>query len=186
MLYKFIAVFTCVLLVGCASTPTVFNTPVDNAPAIIDVMGDEGDKFAGQTVRWAGEIISVKNQSEDTWIEVLHRPIGSSGRPKDGESEGRFYIKVAGFLEPKEYAEGRSITAVGNLSGFVSQKVGEFDYRYPVVDTEKDHQKLWAERKASNSYWHTRSSLYLDFPWHYSPYRGFGTRVILIKNNETE
>ncbi len=185
MQIKFLA-FVVLLLAGCASTPTVFNTPLENAPDIQAVMGDEGDKFAGSQVRWGGEVISIKNQTEETWIEVLQRPLKDSGRPRDVESEGRFYIKVAGFLEPKEYNEGSAITAVGRLSGYVTQKVGEFDYRYPVVEVAKEDQRLWPEQRTSDSYWHYRSSLFFDYPWHYSPYRGFGARVILIKDSETK
>jgi outer membrane lipoprotein len=171
---------------GCSTTPTVFNTPVPNEPAIADVMAAEGDQYAGQAVRWGGEIIAVKNQTEETWIEVLQRPLSGSGRPKDADSDGRFYVKVAGFLEPKEYSEGRSITAVGNLSGYVTQKVGEFDYRYPVVEVSKENQQLWSEQGDIDRSWHMRSSLIFDYPWHYSPYRGIGTQIIIIKDSETK
>lgn len=174
------------MLVGCSTAPTVFNTPIPNQPTIDAVMAAEGEQFAGQTVRWGGEIIAVKNQPEETWIEVLQRPLKNSGRPKDADSEGRFYVKVGGFLEPKEYSEGRSLTVVGNLSGYVTQKVGDFDYRYPVVEVSKENQQLWSEQGTIDPSWHMRSALFFDYPWHYSPYRGFGTRIILIKDSEKQ
>jgi outer membrane lipoprotein len=174
------------LMTGCSTTPTVFNTPIEGAPDIANVMQDQEERYAGQRVRWGGEIIAVRNQPEETWIEVLQRPLMSSGRPQDKPSEGRFFIKLAGFVEPVDYSEGKSITAVGELSGFIAQKVGEFDYRYPVVSVEKAHHMLWQELK-DRSAWQVRPSLYWDWPWHYSPFhRGVGARVILIKDGENQ
>lgn len=173
-------------LVGCSTTPNVFNTSIEGAPDIAMVMQAEGEQYAGQRVRWGGEIIAVRNQSDESWIEVLQRPLKASGRPTDGTSEGRFFIKLAGFVEPVDYSEGKSITVVGELAGFINQKVGEFDYRYPVVEAVTENHKLWQERTAKDT-WRVRPSLYLDWPWYYSPYhRGMGTRVILIKDSESQ
>ncbi len=172
-------------LVGCSTAPTVFNTPIEGSPDIAIVMAAEDERYAGQQVRWGGEIIAVRNQPDESWIEVLQRPLSGSGRPIDKPSEGRFFIKLSGFVEPVDYSEGKTITAVGELSGAINQKVGEFDYRYPVIDVAPVNHKLWSDRVQRKG-WSVRPSLYWDWPWHYSPYhRGIGTRVIVIKDSET-
>jgi outer membrane lipoprotein len=185
-MWRQICVFVLLGLAGCSATPTVFNTEIDGAPEIAAVMADKTTDYTGQRVRWGGEIIAVRNQSEETWIEVLQRPLASSGRPTEKSSEGRFFIKLAGFVEPVDYSEGKTITAVGELSGFISQKVGEFDYRYPVISASAEDHKLWQEVRETST-WRVRPSLYWDWPWYYSPYRhGVGARVILIKDSETQ
>lgn len=50
-----------------------------------------------------------------------------------------------GFYDPSSYAEGREVTVVGDLHGDRTQKVGEFEYRYPVVAAQAVH--LWEERR---------------------------------------
>lgn len=185
-MWRLIFSWVMLTLAGCSVTPTVFNTPLEGSPDISSVIAADDERYAGQKVRWGGEIIAVRNQPEESWVEVLQRPLSSSGRPKDSASEGRFFIKLAGFVEPEDYSEGQAITAVGELSGFISQKVGDFDYRYPVVDVAKENHKLWSE-PVQRTQFRVRPSLYWDWPWHYSPYhRGVGARVILIKDSETQ
>jgi outer membrane lipoprotein len=185
-MWRLLSVGLCLVLAGCSVTPSIFNTAIEGSPEITAVMADDATDFTGQQVRWGGEIIAVRNQTDETWIEVLQRPLSSSGRPTEKPSEGRFFIKLAGFVEPVDYSEGKTITAVGELSGFISQKVGEFDYRYPVIATSSENHKLWQEVRDTST-WHVRPSLYWDWPWYYSPYRhGVGARVILIKDSETQ
>lgn len=185
-MWRSLILLSVMLVSACSTAPTVFNTPIEGAPDIARVMLASDENYAGQRVRWGGEIIAIRNQPEETWIEVLQRPLMSSGRPQDKPSEGRFFIKLSGFVEPVDYSEGKSITAVGELSGFITQKVGEFDYRYPVIDVEKSNHMLWQAR-VERAEWRVRPSLYWDWPWHYSPFhRGVGARVILIKDSETE
>jgi|SRR6056300_1759916 outer membrane lipoprotein len=183
---RFIFGMTLLVLAGCSVTPTVFNTPIEGSPEISDVIEDSGEQFAGQKVRWGGEIIAVRNQPEETWVEILQRPLSAAGRPQDKPSQGRFFIKLTGFVEPEDYTEGQSITAVGLLSGFINQKVGEFDYRYPVVDVAKEDHRLWQETSQRRRL-QVRPSLYWDWPWFYSPYRhSVGARVIVIKEGDSQ
>lgn len=100
------------LLGACASSPTIFNQPMPNAPDLKQVNQDI-DKYKGSRVRWGGVIASLKNQQDETWIELVQYRLDRRGRPIDGDSHGRFFVKIAGFLEPREYAIGREMTVVG-------------------------------------------------------------------------
>ena len=121
----------------------------------------------GDTVRWGGVIANVNNQEKTTWIEVVQLPLKSSGRPTNTDiSQGRFLVKIEGFLDPAIYAAGREFTVVGILSGMTDGKVGEFEYKFPVVSSQGYH--LWTQQRAKDYY---QSYLYPVTFWHpYSPY----------------
>lgn len=89
-------------------------------------------------VHWGGQIVRVENLSDRTLIEVLAFPLDGGGRPQtDQVARGRFMIESPGFLEPHEYAPDRLIEVRGKLSGFRNGRVGEAEYRYPLVMAER-------------------------------------------------
>ena len=45
-------------------------------------------------VRWGGAIASVENRRDETWIEIVERPLNTD------KSAGRFLARVDGFLDP--------------------------------------------------------------------------------------
>ena len=93
---------------------------------------------ASSAVHWGGRIVRVENLRNRTLIEVLAFPLDSGGRPlTDRAADGRFMIETAGFLEPHEYAPNRLIEVYGQLSGFRNGRVGEAEYRYPLVMAER-------------------------------------------------
>lgn len=128
-----------------------------------------------QRVRWGGSIAGVENRASETWLEIVARPLNSSGRPSAGdESFGRFIAKVKGFLDPAVYATGRLVTVAGIVGGGLTRTIGEYPYTYLVIDA--DTIKLW-ERPMEAPYYY--SSPFYDpyslrplnpwYPW-YSPY----------------
>jgi len=85
-------------------------------------------------VHWGGRIVRVENLRDRTLIEVLAFPLDGAGRPQtDQAAEGRFIIQSPGFLEPHEYAPDRLIEVRGTLDDFRNGRVGEAEYRYPLV-----------------------------------------------------
>lgn len=136
------------LLAGCASYPDVpdaiRNPPPGDAPLPTEVSG-EPETYEGVRVRWGGTVLEVRNQAQDSWVEVLAHPLERAGRPNTtAEAQGRFYGRVAEFLDPAIYAPGREVTITGTLGESVVQKIGEHEYRYPVVDAATHH--LWPQR----------------------------------------
>ena len=133
------------LLCGCAG---VVPAPIRTAPEIevnITDVRREPESLRGATVRWGGSIVAVRNQPNETLIEIVGRRLENDGRPRDEDrSDGRFLATASGFFDPAVYAPGREVTVRGRLEGTVEQLIGEHPYLYPLVRAE--HVYLWAPR----------------------------------------
>lgn len=140
----------CVLLVwvawlsGCATAPI---DPAEQAlrdsPAVFEVQ-KAPVTYQGRKVRWGGLVVDVKNLEDSTVIQVLSRPLLPSQRPdSSGKAQGRFLAKVKGFVDPEELPRGRLVTVEGNVSGIETQSVGEFPYRFPVLQVTR--KTVWSE-----------------------------------------
>ena len=132
------------LLAGCAS-PSVF----DREGVDLGARPELSLQNTGQKVIWGGTIIETRNLAEHTRIEVLAYPLSGSLRPELNEmTQGRFLIQRVGYLEPREYAPGRSVTVEGLLVEPQTGRIGEANYRYAVVKADKI--KLWDKAGASS------------------------------------
>jgi outer membrane lipoprotein len=93
-------------------------------------------------VRWGGIIIQTSPGPAQTCFEISSRPLDEEGEPRQTDRTfGRFMACTKGFYEPSVYAVSRSLTVVGELAPVVVGKVGEHEYRYPMVLIEALH--LW-------------------------------------------
>lgn len=151
---------------SCATqSPPLLNEPPPGNPALEQVTTDTA-AYAGRKVLWGGSIERLENHAQETWIEIVERPLDSSGRPRQSDhSGGRFIAKVAGFLDPVIYTRGRDISVTGSVDGDNSRKIGEFDYRYILVKVETEH--LWPPLVAA-------PPRYYD-PFWYDPWYPFGS-----------
>lgn len=103
-----------------------------------------------ESVLWGGIIINTSNLTDSTQIEVMGYPLDRRQRPiKSRDAQGRFLIKHKEFLEPLDYAAGRSITVLGRLQDVVSGSVGEATYQYPALQSESLH--LWSPYDSSSN-----------------------------------
>ena len=86
-------------------------------------------------MRWGGTITEVRNTAEGTTVlEVVSRPLRRGGRPiRDDRTDGRFLAEVDGFLDPEIVKAGRDVTVSGRLEALREGRIGESDYRFPVV-----------------------------------------------------
>jgi outer membrane lipoprotein len=92
------------------------------------------ERYSGETVILGGKIIQVLVQDDATELTVLQLPLDRADRPLDSDqSEGRFLVRAAQFLDPALYPEGARITVVGKLTGSRERPIGSMPYRYPVV-----------------------------------------------------
>lgn len=135
------------LLAACATAPRPlqgqFSSLVPDAAARTGA--------AGESVRWGGRIVSVEPQRESSCFEVVALPLTPSGRPRQVDrSEGRFIACRAGFYDPEVFQAGRELTIAGRIQRFESRRVGDFDYRYPVVGADVIY--LWPERRERDAY----------------------------------
>jgi outer membrane lipoprotein len=103
---------------------------------------DNPDAHKGRTVILGGEILETTNLREGTRLEVLQKPLSRSEAPMMTDSTGgRFMALCDDYLDPAIYAKGRRVTVAGSVLGSYTGKVGEVDYRYPLISCQETH--LW-------------------------------------------
>jgi outer membrane lipoprotein len=164
------------VLLGACATPRsdLINTPPPVDLSVAEVRADVST-HVGQRVRWGGSVAGVENRANETWLEIVSRPLDSYGRPRPSdESSGRFIAEVKGFLDPAVYAHGRLVTVAGVVRGGLTRSIGKYPYTYVAVEAEAI--KLWEQPSQPSYYpyryydpwydpfWPTR-----PFPW-YAPY----------------
>ena len=132
------------LFTACTSVPESIRRAPVGAPTLAEARADP-QRVAGSPVRWGGTIAEVENLATKTWLVIVARPLASDGKPRQVDSsDGRFIASVPSFLDPVIYAEKRSITVAGRLTGTVERPIGEFSYTFPLMETENHY--LWPER----------------------------------------
>jgi outer membrane lipoprotein len=109
--------------------------------------------YIGKVLVIGGKIIETNPQGNYTEIIVLQLPLSFDYSPSSmvDASKGRFILKVDGFLDPEIYFSGRKITVAGEVLGSETRRVGDTDYRYPVLKSLGI--KLW-EPTPENIYVH--------------------------------
>lgn len=144
---------------GSPSLPLVINSP---------------ERYLNSQVRWGGTIANVKNLPGETHVEIVARELAGDGEPKTlDRSEGRFIAVFNRFLDPAIYAMDRNLTVTGQISGTIVQKLGEMEYRYPVVKVEVYY--LWPKPLPRYDYydpflydpWYP---YWYPYPWYRHPY----------------
>lgn len=115
------------------------------------------DEAKDKIVLLGGTIVQTVPKPNQTEIEVVQKQLSQSGGPYlTDKSEGRFLITVDRFLDPAIYRSGRDITAAGEVQGAVTRRLGEIDYRYPVISALELY--LWKEPISPRLY-------PSDYPW---------------------
>ena len=129
------------LLTGCATVASAPPSAQVEAVTVSEVI-ERPELFLNEDIVWGGTVLKVENRSDETWIEIIQRPLGRNDYPDlSKRSNGRFLAVVPGFLDPLDYANGRSITINGIVNGKETRKISEADYTYPVIAVA-DH-RLW-------------------------------------------
>lgn len=141
-------VFFVLTATGCASGPIKINgEPPELTVAQVRSQLVEDSEMSlpvPGAVLWGGVVINTENLSDATQIEVMGYPLDRRQRPMTNrEAEGRFLVRYEGYLEPVDYAAGRSVTVLGTLSGVITGAVGAAEYRYPLVQSDEIH--LWRQ-----------------------------------------
>ncbi len=161
--------FTLILLLGgCAGTlPRAISQP-PATPVSVQEVQKGVESHLSQEVRWGGDIIEVQNYSDHTDVLVLARELSKGGEPKrDGGVDGRFIARFGSFIDPAQLPEGERLTVSGPVIGMERRKVGEYPYRYPVVQVTAWH--LWPEPEPRTYYHDPWWPYYPGYPWRY-PY----------------
>jgi outer membrane lipoprotein len=166
---KAIALLLTVTLAGCASDipRPIREAPAGNIALTHALQNPEQQRAAA--LRWGGAIASIENRRDETWIEIVERPLDTNGQPRDTDkSAGRFLARVQGFLDPAIFTPKRLVTVAGTLDGNSTRTIGEHPYTYPVVRADSIY--LWPAPTRTERpyyyppYWHDPW-----YPWGY-PY----------------
>ena len=110
-------------------------------------------KYIGETVLWGGRVIETRVKDNATEIVVLQMALNRWDQPQDDDqSQGRFVVHSAQFLDPAIYPPGILITVAGRLQGSENRRIGEMPYTYPVIDPIEI--KKWATATQPASRFH--------------------------------
>jgi outer membrane lipoprotein len=134
--------FVFFITAGCAPPFSKETLDKVNRNVSFQELKKEPEKFKGTTVMLGGMIVGSKNAKEGTLIEILQKPLDSSGSPLQTDStEGRFLIQSDTFLDPAVYHEGRLITVVAEVIGRKELPLDDIMYAYPLLTVKDLH--LW-------------------------------------------
>ena len=166
-----IRIIFCIALLlpgGCASEiPVLIKLPPEQDIHYQQVKNDTR-KFQDQYVRWGGKIISIENKKNSTWIEILANSLNSYGRPTSNENyEGRFIVRIDGFLEPEQYARERKLTVYGRVESELVRLIDDHPYNYPLIYAKEYY--LWPEYR-TGYYPYPYYYGYYSNPYYYDPY----------------
>lgn len=160
--------FLIALLGGCA-TPS----PPGDVENISVSMYQSGKVEVGAPVRWGGTIAKINNLHDKTVLEIVSRPLLRSGRPRhNDQSDGRFLAELAEFLDPEIIKPGRDISVIGTVERLHNGKVGESDYRYPVLSVFK--YQFWKKESEIDPGYGYPHYFYYERYWRDWPYRRRG------------
>lgn len=163
---------------GCASRIPQNISQAPTPDLTVSEVIVQADARRNQPVRWGGSILMVVNLTNETEIEILAKELDSSGKPSDtDETQGRFLVRVDGFIDPAVYAKGRLLTVYGLVDTALTRSIGEKPYVYPVIKAQTTY--LWPkESEYSNRDYYYPYGYYGPYgmyPYGYW-YGGFGRR----------
>lgn len=129
---------------ACATTPPLETSGVD--PDLTPAQSTESlDLANGRRIHWGGVIIAGRNLESESQLEMLAYPLTGNGRPDtDRKPLKRFLAVKKGYLETLDYSAGRIASFVGTLQPSRTGRIGDSDYRYPVLAIEQS--RLWSDR----------------------------------------
>ncbi|GAB4349460.1 MAG: Slp family lipoprotein [Gammaproteobacteria bacterium] len=144
--------FVSLMLGACASTPQLNSEGVDTG--LVPSQSTETlDLANGRLVHWGGVIVASRNLAGESQLEILAYPLTGKGRPNTEEKPlGRFLAVKKGYLETLDYSAGKTVSIVGRLQPSRPGKIGEAEYRYPVVQIEQI--ALWRPASYSQPQFH--------------------------------
>jgi outer membrane lipoprotein len=110
-------------------------------------------KYRGQILLLGGKVIKISNQEGVSELIVLELNLDNQDRPMDNDqSQGRFLVRSARFIDPAIFPPGTLITVVGRLQGSESRLIGKMRYTYPVI--EPIETKKWSAGSNPSSRFH--------------------------------
>ena len=129
-------------VVGCATT--AFDIGSADRTLTPNKAAADFASARDRELAWGGVIVAAKNLKDRTQVEILGYPLDDGNRPdQDAAPIGRYIAVHSGYLETADYAPGRLVTAVGKVTETRAGTIGEAQYNYPVLVTNRIY--LWSK-----------------------------------------
>ena len=155
---------SCLLFTACTTVPEQLKGEYTSL-----VPKEVGDQHLQTPVRWGGVILETRPGEGHTCFEILSRQLEKSMRPRNADqSLGRFVACKSGFYDPEVFKKNRAVTLTGKIVFIDVRKVGDFDYRFPVVEIEflslwpHGYRRYYVYGPYRPYYWH-----YPHYGWYY-------------------
>lgn len=161
-----VAIAAVLILSGC--TPVISRQLMDQVDPALDYRAIAADPAAakGRTVLLGGTIVQALPKPGGTELEVVEKELDYWDAPRlTDRSEGRFLVISERFLDPAVFSTGRDVTVAGEVLEPQTRRLGDIDYRYPVIRAEE--MRLW--RRGPPVYPYPYGGPY-DGWWRRSPY----------------
>lgn len=129
------------------------------------------ERYRGQMIVLSGVIVGSENTKEGTLLQVLQRPAGFRGQPKDVDTtEGRFLALVTQYLDTFVYTQKRELTVAGEVQGKRTLPLDKAEYTYPLIQVKELY--LWPviEYHDYPPYPYYRPYFYYDNYWWWQNY----------------
>lgn len=110
------------------------------------------EQYKGHMIILSGIVLKTENTKEGTLLQVLQRPAGFRGKPKDvDETSGRFLALDSRYLDVNVFTEGRAVTIAGEIQGMRTLPLDKTEYTYPLISVKELY--LWpATRRYDDPY----------------------------------
>lgn len=160
MMIRWILALSFAALAGCAAVPD----PLEGDYSQSFYPSQATANSVDARMRWGGSVVETTPEADRTCIEILAHELDSTTRPVRSDRDlGRFLACRDTFMDPEIFTRGREVTVTGRLTGFRTGRVGQFEYEYPLIETDAVY--LWPERPEFDRY---------DYYGWYSPYYRYG------------
>lgn len=124
--------------------------------------------YKGQMMVLSGVIVSAENTKEGTLLQIVQRPAGFRGQPKDVDTtEGRFLALDSQYLDTYVYTKDREVTVAGEVQGKRTLPLDKTEYTYPLIQVKELY--LWPVIEYRNyspyPYYYRHPFFYYDDYW---------------------
>ncbi len=161
--------FSFIFLSGCTSIPKVIQGDFSS----ITPLQSKNKHLLNENIRWSGFVVQTINHKDKTCFEVVETETYRDLRPKRvvPKNGSRFLACKEGFLEPHAFNK-RMVTITGKLVAYTEQKIGEYNYEYPVIKTNLIY--IWRKTPRYNSINYNR----MNFA--HSPFTSFSCSYVSL------
>lgn len=151
------------LLGACSTLPPAFEDARIKDISYAQVSAD-AKSYQSDLVQWGGVVVEVKQEDNNSLMQVLYYPLDYYGRPDiDKPSEGYFLVESTERLDPKIYSASREIVVVGVIEGKTKSSAESGLTGLPLIKATAVHP--WPIAYRDNYYRYCPSCYFRQLFW---------------------